>query len=451
MEVSFKKSVFIGSLTLLFWIASLCVGGLVHERMTLSESTQREISDTWSGSQEFVGPILCVPVYSSASDYACPYTCMYVLPNKDEVTADVKSEILHRGIFDASVYRTDLTSVGTFDLTEMQFEGPASGQKENVRFDWQHAQLMVAIGDKRGIEEGLQCEVGGQKIELKNFFERYGSGALKSIFHQSHNDVICRVVDLSSMVGKEVNFSMSAKLKGSGDLNIAPVGRNSKVVLHGNSADPSFVGMMLPSARQVDENGFEATWMVNSLNRGDVEQTFFSKDDAKHFQTVGVRLLVPGGQYTQTDRALKYAFLVILLSLLAVYVGEMSVRSEINTMNYLLIGAALVLFYLMLLSFGEWIGFSWAYAVSAVLVLGMIAIYLKAIVRKGQVALAVSLFMTLVDVFVYVLLSLADMALLVGTIGLFVVLGAAMYFSLRMVSGKKEEALVEKNKQLSPQ
>lgn len=157
-------------------------------------------------------------------------------------------------------------------------------------------------------------------------------------------------------------------------------------------------------------------------------------------------MLVPGGQYTQTDRALKYAFLVILLSLMAVYVGEMSVRAEINFLNYLLIGAALVLFYLMLLSFGEWIGFSWSYGVSALLVLGMITLYLKAIVRKGQAALAVCLFMALIDVFVYVLLSLADMALLVGTLGLFVVLGAAMYFSLRMVSDKKTSASMEKKR-----
>lgn len=428
----------------MFWIASACIGGLVHERTHLSEEAQQEIAGTWSGRQEFVGPILCVPVYSGEA--VCPYTCMYVLPNRDEVQADVKSEILHRGIFDASVYRTELSSVGTFDLTEMMFEGPVSGKKENVRFDWQNAQVMVAIGDRRGIEEGLQCELGGQKIELKNCFDRYRSGQIRSIFHQSNEEVICRMVDLSAMVGKEVNFSLSANLKGSSELRIAPIGQNTKIELRGNSADPSFIGMTLPSARQVSETGFEATWKINSLNRSDVDQTFYSTDSGKTFQTVGAKLLVPGGQYTQTDRALKYAFLVILLSLMAVYVGEMSVRAEINFLNYLLIGAALVLFYLMLLSFGEWIGFSWSYGLSALLVLGMITIYLKAIVRKGQAALAVCLFMALIDVFVYVLLSLADMALLVGTLGLFVVLGAAMYFSLRMVSDRKTSASMEKKR-----
>lgn len=122
----------------------------------------------------------------------------------------------------------------------------------------------------------------------------------------------------------------------------------------------------------------------------------------------------------------------ILLSLIAVFIGEMSVGSEINTLNYLLIGAALVLFYLMLLSLAEWIGFGLAYVASAVLILGMIALYLNAIVHDKKTVTAICLFMGLVDVFIYILLSIADMALLVGTFGLFVILGVAMFFSLKI-------------------
>lgn len=91
------------------------------------------------------------------------------------------------------------------------------------------------------------------------------------------------MVDLSAMVGKEVNFSLSAKLKGAGELNIAPIGQNTTIELRGNSADPSFIGMTLPSARQVSETGFEATWKINSLNRSDVDQTFYSTDSGKTF------------------------------------------------------------------------------------------------------------------------------------------------------------------------
>ena len=171
--------------------------------------------------------------------------------------------------------------------------------------------------------------------------------------------------------------------------------------------------------------------MIDISRKAD-DQVFYSKGKSMSFDTVGTKFLVRGGQYIQINRALKYAFLVILLSLVAVFFGEMSVGSEINALNYLLIGAALVLFYLMLLSLAEWIGFGLAYIASAVLILGMVALYLNAIVHDKKTVTAICLFMGLVDVFIYILLNIADMALLVGTFGLFIVLGIAMFFSLRI-------------------
>lgn len=435
MEKNVGKCLVIGGLTILFWIMSLCVGGVVSDRAKLSDETQREVALSWSGKQDFVGPIICVPVYNDSA--SVPYTCMYVLPEQLETDACVESETLHRGIFDASVYRTKVVSAGTFNLKEMKFTEEGSGKKKPIRFDWAHAQIIAAIGDKRGIEEGLQFSIDDQKCALDHRFDYYGSLKLKSIFDNTGYDNICRGIDLSKMVGKEVSFSLEANLKGSDELAIAPIGQNSKITIHGNSQDPSFNGMVLPSSRELTEDGFTATWKINSLNRNDVDQVFYSFDDSKRFQSVGTKILVVGGQYTKTDRALKYAFLVILLSLVAVFVGELSVKNEISILNYLLIGAALVLFYLMLLSFGEWMGFGIAYGLAALLIIGMITLYLKAIVRKTNTAMAVCLFMTLIDVFIYVLLGISDMALLVGTLGLFIMLGVAMFFSLRMTAVKK--------------
>jgi len=438
LNANVKKCLVILGMTIGFWIASLFIKGLVNDRSNLSDETQKEISATWGSNQKFIGPILCVPLYNDSA--LAPYTCMYVLPNQNEDDVNVESETLHRGIFDATVYRAQINATGSFDLREMVHSSQETGSKTAVRYDWSHAQIITAIGDKRGIEQELMCEIGSEKVELNRHFDCYGSTRIKSALRSQ--DEVCSMVDLSQMVGKEVHFNLTTCLKGSGELNVAPIGKNNHITLRGNCSDPSFMGMALPSERQVTDSGFTATWLVNCLNRNDVDQVFDNTDESKTFQTIGARLLVSGGQYTQTDRALKYAFLVILLSLAAVYVAEMSVRSEINAMNYLLIGVALVLFYLILISLGERIGFTGAYCASAVLVLGMIAAYLKAIVHKGLTALAVCLFMLLIDIFIYVLLSLADMALLVGTMGLFVLLGAAMYFSLRFATNKPQ-ALAE--------
>ena len=314
--------------------------------------------------------------------------------------------------------------------------------QKSLWIDWEHGQVITAIADAKGLEEGIQITLNDSSIILDEHFNTYGSKELRSIFGSSY-EAVCELANLKGMLKKEVKFSLKTNLKGSGELHFAPIGKDSKVTMHGNSTDPSFMGMTLPSTREITKGGFTATWKVIDISRKADDQVFYSKGKSMSFDTVGTKFLVRDGQYTQTNRALKYAFLVILLSLVAVFFGEMSVGSEINALNYLLIGAALVLFYLMLLSLAEWIGFGLAYIASAVLILGMVALYLNAIVHDKKTATAICLFMGLVDVFIYILLNIADMALLVGTFGLFIVLGIAMFFSLRIKVKRKPNVATE--------
>lgn len=436
MEKKLKKCLVIAGMALVFWVLSLFVNGLVSERSEMSQKAQMEITESWGGSQDFVGPIICVPVCKDSVN-SIPYTCMYVLPDGLDVTADIEGETLHRGMFDALVYRSKISGNGSFNLKEMVAKGHVANSTKPVYYDWKNAQIITAVTDKRGIEECVSLKIGDKKTELNQLFYNYNNLQLSAIF-VDRSEVIGQTVDLSNMIGNEnVQFEISTVVKGVGQFNIAPVGRNSVLKMKSNCKDPSFKGFMLPSSREVTDDGFEATWKVSVLNRNDLDQVFYSNGGDKVFEKVGTELLIKGGQYTQTDRALKYAFMVILLSLAAVFVAEMCVKSEINILNYILIGAALVLFYLMLLSFGEWCGFTISYFLSAILIIGMITIYLKAIVKKNTVAMAVCSFMALVDCFIYVLLSIETMALLVGTIGLFIMLGVAMFFSLRMKNDKQ--------------
>lgn len=419
-----QKIVLIGILTVISVFVGLFINGLVDERAELSEATQMEIAEAWSGNQCFAGPVLCVPVCEGESPKPVAFT--YIMPDKQEVDAVIKSETLHRGIFDTSVFHTVITTQGTYNTKSAAPGSTTDGR----RLDWSRVQIIAGINDSRSIEEVMQMTLNNKKIELDTQFSNYGNDKLASVFPELF--CVCGVVDLSSMVGIEMHFSLSTNLKGAGEMAIRPMARDSKITIRGNSTEPSFTGTSLPTSREINAEGFTATWKVHNLKRASNEQTVAKADTETQFDTVGTKLLIRGGQYTQTDRALKYAFLVVLLSLLAVFVGEMSVKSSINALNYLLIGAALVIFYLLLLSIAEWTGFDVAYAISAVLVLGMIATYLKAIVKSTKTVAAVILFMALIDVFIYVLLSIADMALLLGTIGLFIILGVAMFFSLRL-------------------
>lgn len=430
MEKNMKKILMIGILTVIFGLASLCVKSIIEERVSMSDATQLEIAESWSESQNFMAPMLCVPVCEEGR--TVPYKCMYIMPDQLNIDANVASETLHRGIFDASVYRSRITAKGIYNLKDTVTSTYDAELKKNVVYDWSRVQVVVGISDYNGIEEGMMMTLKDKKVELDHHYNNFGNQQMKAVLGDGQV-AICGFVDLSDMKNRELPFSMTTEIKGAGELFFAPIARDSKITIHGNCPDPSFIGHSLPSSREVKDDGFTATWKVYGLNRGFDEQIFYTKGNTQIApDPVGARLLVRGGQYTQTDRALKYAFLVILLALGAVFVGEMSVGSEINTLNYLLIGVAQVLFYLMLLSFAEWIGFGWAYLVSAVLILGLIAIYLKAIVKDQKTVVSISLFMLLVDVFVYALLSIADMALLVGSLGLFFILGVAMYFSLRI-------------------
>ena len=445
MDKNMKKIFLIGLMTVICGLASLCIKSIIYERESLPEATQLEVSKSWSGSQTFIGPVLCVPVRESGK--AGIYTCLYVFPEHMNVDATVKSEKLHRGIFDASVYNAAVNIEGTFNLKDMVESTFDVDSQKSLWIDWEHGQVIAAIDDAKGLEEGIQITLNDSSIMLDEHFNTYGSKELRSIFGSSY-EAVCELANLKGMLKKEVKFSLKTNLKGSGELHFAPIGKDSKVTMHGNSTDPSFMGMTLPSTREITKDGFTATWKVIDISRKADDQVFYSKGKSMSFDTVGTKFLVKGGQYTQINRALKYAFLVILLSLVAVFFGEMSVGSEINALNYLLIGAALVLFYLMLLSLAEWIGFGLAYIVSAVLILGMVALYLNAIVHDKKTVTAVCLFMGLVDVFIYILLKIADMALLVGTFGLFIVLGIAMFFSLRIkVKQKPNESteLVQSN------
>lgn len=435
---TYQKMIAVSVMTLVFWIASLFISGLVGDRESMSKQAQAEIAESWSNMQDFVGPIICVPVYNDSAANT-PYTCMYVLPERLEMSADIQSETLHRGMFDASVYRTKVNGKGCYNLSQMQDLGKSADKEKSAKIDWKKAQIIVAIKDKRGLEDGIKVNIGGKVTELNKHFNDFGKSKIISIFTYEM-EPICATVDLSAVVGKsDVNFEVTTELKGSEELNIAPIGQSSVLTMKGNCKDPSFNGFMLPSSRNVTDEGFEATWKISSLNRNDVDQVFYADNHTQYFQTIGTKLLVMGGQYTKTDRALKYAFLVILLSLAAVFTAEMCVKCDINVLSYVLISCALVLFYLLLLSFGEWFGFSVAYFISAFMTLGLISLYLKAIVRKNMPAIAVCMFMVLVDLFIFVLLSIESMALLAGTLGLFVVLGTAMFFSLRFVNNKPEK------------
>ena len=226
----------------------------------------------------------------------------------------------------------------------------------------------------------------------------------------------------------------------------APVGQTTTVNLTSDCVTPSFNGYYLPDERQVTDTGFQAEWKVLAINRDYpqvLDDSFLRFNDYGNTDfeesTFGVELKVPVEQYLQTDRAIKYAFLIILLTFAAVFFIEMRKAKPIHPVQYLLVGIALTIFYTLLLSFSEHMNFGLSYLIASVMTIGMIVVFMASVTKDKKTAMGIGLLLAVLYAFVYVLLQLESYALLVGSVGLFIILGIAMFATQKIDWYKKKE------------
>jgi inner membrane protein len=254
-------------------------------------------------------------------------------------------------------------------------------------------------------------------------------------------------VDLSQLLeGETLDYSLVLPFKGSSDLMFAPVGQTTTVSLSSDCVTPSFKGYYLPDERQVNDAGFTAEWKVLAINRDYpqiLDDSFFKsyehgKSDFDK-SAFGVELKVPVEQYLQTDRAIKYAFLIILLTFAAVFFVEMRKAKPIHPVQYLLVGIALIIFYTLLLSFSEHLNFGLSYLIASVMTIGMIVVFMASVTKNKKTAMGIGLLLAVLYAFVYVLLQLESYALLVGSVGLFIILGIAMFATQKIEWYKKKD------------
>ncbi|RMG84254.1 MAG: cell envelope integrity protein CreD, partial [Bacteroidetes bacterium] len=227
-------------------------------------------------------------------------------------------------------------------------------------------------------------------------------------------------------------FELKIKLNGQGSFSVEPVGRVTKLSLSSDWPSPGFSGAFLPDSHQISKDGFTAEWQVLDLNRNYPQQ--WSDDEYNGFggqgrMAFGVRLVQPVDEYLKNTRSAKYAVLVVGLTFLIFFFFEVLHKLLIHPFQYFLIGIALAVFYLILLSFSEHIGFNRAYLVATAATVSLISGYGWAILKYKKLVLQLTLFLVTIYGFIYIILQLEDYALLAGTVGVFVALALAMYYS----------------------
>lgn len=412
-------------ITLLLLIPTSMIKGLIHEREATQNEAISEVSSKWAEQQTISGPFISIPYYRYVKDVSTKDSTekmvqikeyIHVLPSQLNISGNINPEKRHRGIYEIVVYNSKLDIAGTFnkfDLSALDI------QPQNILFD--KAEFVIGINDLRGIEQQVGLSWNKDKVS-------FNPGV-------SSNDVVSSginaLVEVNPSDSSSYNFNLSLELKGSQLLYFTPVGKVTDINLVSEWANPSFNGAFLPDSREVSEKGFKANWNVLHLNRN-YPQTWVGNRHTIGTSSFGIDLLLPVDNYQKSYRSIRYAILFIAFTFLVFFFIEVLNKVFIHPIQYILVGVALIVFYTLLLSISEHLNYNLAFIVSAVATLLLIAGYVRAILNSGKLALLISGILTVLYSFIFTIIQLQDYALLIGSIGVFLILGLVMYFSRKI-------------------
>lgn len=407
-------------LMLLLLIPLSMIQDVIEEREELHHAAQAEVGAKWSGHQTIIGPILTIPVvfhYASENGPRTVTEQWHILPERYSVAGHVQPKTLSRGIYEVIVYHSTLQLSGTFTLP------PPPDRKGLHAIEYDKATLSLGISDLKGIDNLFTLQWQDDDIRAQ---PGVVSAGLQSGIHFN-----VPLEDTTHPAGYA--FAVQIDLQGSQQLAFTPVGNHTQVKLTSTWNSPSFNGTFLPDYREVTDTGFTASWEILELNRNFPAQWMGLKQFLPIEEAAfGVELIQPADDYQKSLRSSKYAVMTIALTFLAFFLVEILNRWRIHPLQYALIGLALTLFYILLVSISEFMSFNIAYAIAAGAIILLITLYSTAIVRKSLLNILLGVVLIAIYGFVFVTLQLQDYALLIGSIGLVTILALTMYLTRKI-------------------
>jgi inner membrane protein len=366
------------------------------------------------------------------------------LPEILEINASVLPETKYRGIFETVVYKSKIKITGSF--SSLDWELARVDDQEILK---NRASLCIGIPDVRGIREATSITFLGQKLEAKPGLPT------QEVLSSGISSLINLTEDNGSML-----FDIELHLDGSSSLAFSPLGKTTSIEMSSPWTAPSFDGAFLPLKKNIGTDGFSASWKVLHLNRSIPHawtgsapssggganwkngQLFAGPANILSDFAFGVKFYMPNDVYQKTTRMAKYAILFLVFGFTSFFFTEILQKAQVHPIQYLLVGFAILVFYLLLLSLSEHFGFDRAYLASTAAVVLLIGSYASAILSSQKLAISVSAVLSILYGYLYVILQLESYALLMGSIGLFAALAMAMFFtrkidwySLRLPSG----------------
>jgi inner membrane protein len=415
------KVFIIGFLTLVLMIPMEMIRSVMNERKNRQSTAFQEISSKWGSEQLIAGPVLTIPytryeLNDKQERINLRQEKLFVLPGELNIQAEMIPETRSRGIFRVAVYRSVIHLNGRFKIPEIE-----QGNSQ-ITIDWDKARVSVGISDMKGISDSVQFDWNDENLVSEpgvHVSDLFSSGFSAQL-------------PLKAMLpGDDNTFAIGINLNGSRNLSFAPLGKETYVDVISGWPDPSFSGAFLPFDRNITSDGFTASWKVLEFNRNYPQQWANQQVNIQD-SVFGVSLILPVDNYQVVERSMKYAILFFAFTFMVFFFMEVLKKYRIHPLQYILVGFGLSLFYLMLLSLAEHLGFGLSYFLASVGIISLITGYSRAIFKSNLLSGIMAGFLLLVYGLLFVLLQMQDYALLLGSLVLFVVLAVVMYLTLKI-------------------
>lgn len=427
------RMLMVGTLILVLLIPLTYVNLLIEERSYRQQDVVQEINQKWGNEVMIYGPILKLPykTYSETSTFnektktylketKTHINYAYIFPEKLDIDASVKSKTLHLGNFESAVFTSNMIIEGNYKQPSLKDKGI-----KNEDVIWEKASILFRTTNLKGIKNEMAINIDGTPYLFEtNYNDNTSGNQLDELETGFINEALLKT---------NFKFNMKVTYDGSEQIQAIPVGKTTTMQMTSNWADPGFIGNYSPNdeTRSITKEGFKVDWKVLSINRA-FSQKYLKKVPSLKPFAFGTKFVVLVDEYQKSERSAKYGFLVIGLTFLIFFLIQTMSKIHIHPFQYLMIGLALVMFYTLLVSISEHSNFLKAYLIAGVSVVLLITLYSKSILRNFKFSALIGLSLTALYSFIYVIIQLENYALLVGSIGLFLILATVMFVSRKI-------------------
>ncbi len=426
----------VGFLLIVLLIPLSFVQSLISERTFRQQEVIKEVNDKWGREITISGPILKIPYKTYSQErifnqelkkYEVKTNTtihhIFIFPDTLNSNSIIETKPLKRSIYQTVVYTTTIQLDGSFSIPDFSEYDIATND-----IIWEKTQLILQTSNLKGIKETVHIQLQDSSYDL---IPKYDTNYLKTILSKP-------ISGFKELAKKDISFNSKLVINGSESLKFIPIGKITTASMQSNWHSPGFTGEYLPDdkTKKISNNGFQANWKVLETNRR-FEQVFFDTLPGLTSFAFGTNLVNPVDDYQKTERTAKYGFMVIGLTFLVFLLIQIVSKIYIHPFQYVMIGLALVMFYTLLISISEHSSFLKAYGVASVSVLLLLVLYTKTIFKSFKFPLFIGASLGMLYGFIYVIIQLENYALLVGSIGLFIILSIIMYVSRKIDWGNQ--------------